>query len=171
MKHSIEMRFDEQAELAIRSIWQKAAILYGSQYVLQNGLIPHVALLVGDQGLEEIFSKAECPSIEIRLSQVGFFARGDVAYLQCPEVAGLFEFQKQLYARAVSVGAAVDELYTPDNWVPHCTIAQQCEKNKERNIEFDPIEARVRSLIHVTHPPTMLVAEKTIQQTSSPMPL
>ena len=49
MKHSIEIRFDAKAEEAIRSIWASAATTYATTYVLRNGVIPHMALLVGDE--------------------------------------------------------------------------------------------------------------------------
>lgn len=146
----------------IRNIWSIAAEEYGTQYVLQNGVIPHIALLVGDERLADVFSNIEPPQCEIHLQDVGFFAARMVAYLKCHISNSLYEYHRTIYDLALSHGARVDDLYCPDRWIPHCTVAQECAKNLGTSIQYRPIIARVRSLIHITYPHTVLVSEKQI---------
>jgi hypothetical protein len=170
MMHSLEVRFDEETEKAIRSVWEVAANLYGTRYVLRNGVIPHMALLVGDATLGQVFSEVDCPSFDVGLSGLGFFANGAVAFINCKAPDELRVFHSRLYEMAMDCGAKVDDLHAPENWVPHCTIAQGCRRNLMQKIPISNMEARVKSLIHVTYPPTVIVAERPVpgRQRSQP---
>ena len=169
MHHSFEIRFDQVTEKAIWTIWEDASEMYGTDYVLKNGVIPHMALLVGDERLGELFAGLDCPNCEIELRDIGFFAKGKVAYVNCNIPEEVSKFHRRAYDRAISIGATIDPLYSPDNWHPHSTIAQNCTRNLMNPVSFPPLIARSHSLIHVIYPPTQLIEENvlTAQQSSS----
>jgi hypothetical protein len=154
------MRFDEAAEAEIRSMWTSAAAFYDTGYVLNNGLIPHVALLVGDERLQEIFKQLSVPNGEIRLAGIGFFSAGEVTYLNAIVDDYIVKYHEEANLLASRHGCLVEEYYDAANWVPHCTIAQYCKRNRSVQISVREIKATIASLILVKYPPTVLVAEK-----------
>lgn len=161
MPYSIEIRFDRKTESNILSIWQDAARFYGSDYVLKNGVIPHIALLVGDSCLESLFSQVEIHSDLIRLSGISFFGDGSVSYLRAEAPQSIIDLQELMYRLAVESGSIIDPYYSPENWIPHCTIAQNCTSNQKQVLGRYSLEARVKSLILIQYPPTTLLAERS----------
>src|SRR5687768_3686416 len=124
MPFSVELRFDPASESRILEIWKDAADFYGSRYLLENGVIPHLALLVGDFRLREVFEGLEVPAGLVSLGGNGFFDEGEVAYLRAEIPRELHTFQEVVYGTALQSGVRVDPHYQPRNWVPHCTVAQ-----------------------------------------------
>jgi hypothetical protein len=164
MPYSIEVRFDQQTESKILSIWQDAARFYGSDYILKNGVIPHIALLVGDSQLEKIFPKVEVPSGLIRLSGILFFADGLVSYLKAEVPQSIIDLQKLIYQLALESGSVIDSNYSLEHWIPHCTIAQNCTSHQKQVMRSYTFEARIKSLILVQYSPTILLAERIAVQ-------
>ena len=163
MPFSIELRFDPTSEDRIRRIWENAAIWHGSNYLLENGVIPHVALLVGDSRLKDVFAKLEAPSGVIFLSGTGFFGEGEVAFLPAEIPESIRGFQRAAHQIALDAGAAPDPHYAPEVWIPHCTIAMNCRNRRGEPFANHEIMATIHRLILVEYPPTMLVAEKAGQ--------
>lgn len=162
MPFSVELRFDPASESRIFEIWKDAADFHGSRYLLENGVIPHLALVVGDAGLREVFGGLEVPQAAIRLSGAGFFGDGEVAYLRAEIPPEIRTFQQVVHDIALGSGARMDPCYQPDNWIPHCTIAQKCRTRRNEPCFGDEIDARIHSLILVEYPPTTLIAEKPL---------
>jgi len=160
MPFSIELRLDRESENRIRAIWSEAAEFYGTNHVLENGVIPHVALLVGDSRLQAVFERLDVPVVRLALPGIGFFGGGDIAYLRAEIPPEVVTFQQRAYDQAVQLGAQIETYYRPDQWVPHCTIAQNCRTHREEPLKAGSIDAGIESLILVRHPPTTLIAEQ-----------
>ena len=168
MPFAIELRFDPTSEDRIRRIWEEAAIWHDSNHLLENGVIPHLALLVGDARLKETFAKLEAPSGVLFLSGTGFFGNGDVAFLPADIPESLRSFQRAAHQIALDGGATLDCHYAPDAWIPHCTIAMNCRNRRGEPLANHEIMATIHRLILVEYPPTMLVAEKARQSHRAP---
>ncbi|MBX3741599.1 MAG: hypothetical protein KF712_11445 [Akkermansiaceae bacterium] len=165
MPFAIELRFDPESERRILEIWQEAARLYGTTYLTDHGVIPHLTLVTGDAGLRDAFGQLESPAGVISLHGTGFFAGGNVTFLK-PEISEeIHRFHAAVCRIASDLGVPVDFHYLPENWVPHCTIAIDCTRNLEIPISSHLLEASIHSLILVEYPPTRLIAEKTTQST------
>lgn len=165
MPFAIELRFDPESERRILDIWEEAEQLYGTTYLTDHGVIPHLALLTGDVGLRDVFGQLEPPSGVISLNSTGFFAGGNVAFLK-PEIPEeIRRFHATACRLASDSGTVVDHHYLPENWVPHCTIAIDCTRNLEIPITGPVLEASIHSLILVEYPPTRLLGEKTTHVT------
>lgn len=160
MPYAIEIRFDQQSESRIREIWQQSALFYGSDYLLKNAVIPHVALVVGDEKLQTAFSEIEIPTGKLHLSGISFFQDGLIAFLSIPPTEELARYQSYVYQAAVNLGATLDPNYHPDRWRPHCTIAQHCTQNQNQLFDDLTLDVSILSLILVHYPPTSLVSER-----------
>ncbi len=160
MPHSIELRFDEATESEIKTLWDFAADFYCTDYVLRNGIIPHVALLVGNDNLQNVFDELSPPIGDVRLHGLGFFSGGEVAYLHAKIDDQLASYHRLTYDAALQADCAIYEYYVPNQWIPHCTIAQYCTMNKQVTFPVVEILAGIKSLILVEYPPTTLVTEK-----------
>ena len=160
MPHSIELRFDEAAESEIKTLWDFAADFYCTDYVLRNGVIPHVTLLVGNKNLQKVFNELSPLIGDVRLHGLDFFSGGEVGYLHAEIDDQVVSYHRLAYDAALQADCAVDEYYVPNQWIPHCTIAQYCTTNKQVTFPVVEIMAGIESLILVEYPPTTLVGEK-----------
>ena len=167
MPYAIEIRFDQQSESRIREIWQQSALFYGSGYLLKNAVIPHVALVVGDEKLETVFSQIEIPTGKLHFSGISFFQDGLIAFLSIPPTAELARYQSSVYQAAIDLGATIAPHYQPDRWHPHCTIAQHCTQNQNAIFGDIVLDVTVRSLILVHYPPTSLIGERMTNEQPS----
>jgi len=164
MPYSIELRFDESAEAEIKQVWKKAAKFFGTDYLLQNGVIPHIALLVGDETLAGVYDQLMPPVANIELDGLQFFAAGDVAYLSAKVGTLILKWHQAIYELAMEANCPIDAFYTPAKWIPHCTVAQGCTLNKMKPFSTDKISAPIASLILVKYPPTRLLSEKFVNK-------
>ncbi len=160
MPSSIELRFDVASEAAICELWVTASSYYGTDYMLQNGVIPHVALLVSDECLHSVFSSIPPAAMPIALGDIGFFSDGEVVFLHVVENQVLRDYQRACFQAATDRGIRINGYYSPIHWLPHCTIAQECTINRVVPIALPKLDVSIRSLIYVEYPPTTLVAEK-----------
>lgn len=167
MPYAIEIRFDQQSESRIRDIWQQAALFYGSDYLLKNAVIPHVALVVGDEKLQTVFSQIEIPTSKLHFSGISFFQDGLIAFLSIPPTEELARYQSSVYQAAIDLGATIAPHYQPDRWHPHCTIAQHCTQNQNVIFEDIVLDVSVHSLILVHYPPTSLIGERMTHEQPS----
>lgn len=133
---------------------------YGTDYMLRNGVVPHVALLVSEHDLSGVFHALEPPVMSLRLDGVGFFVGGAAAFLHVVESRELKGYHRKVFETAERHGVGIHEYYRPQRWVPHCTIAQECTTNLGVPLPVEPMDVDVRSLILVEYPPTRIVAER-----------
>jgi hypothetical protein len=110
---SIELRFDPASETRIRELWRIAAQHYGTDYVLCNGVIPHVALLVSEDDLSGTFHELESPSMRLQLDGLGFFSGGETAFLRVARSRELLDYQQATFETATKHNARIHEYYTP----------------------------------------------------------
>lgn len=162
MPYSIEVRFDPACEAAIIALWQQAAEFYGSDYMLVHGVIPHVALIVSEEDLSAVFAHCALRTTAVTFADLGFFAGGSIAHLAVDRA--LHDLQRACYHTARTLGLPIDPYYTPDTWIPHCTLAQQASRNVGVPLRCAvPCSATATSLILVRYPPTTLLSEKAAE--------
>jgi len=159
MPYSIEFRFNEEAENLIKKIWKDASVFYGTNYLLENGVIPHVALLVGNKRLKRVFHSLEVPRGKFEFNKINFFASGKITYLGSCISSEIVAYHKKLYDLACSCECEIDSYYAPTKWVPHLTVAQDCTQNLMKRQEMPNLSATIKSIILVCYPPTQVLAE------------
>jgi len=162
MHYAIELFFDEETEQRIRRLWHECAEFYATDYMFRNNVIPHATLLVGDEKLQRVFNEMECPQLDIKFSYINTFQGGSVVFIKVSKGCDINEIHQNSYNRAVKIGATVEKFYQPDNWVPHCTIAQQCNKNLDKIISFSSFIGTSSRLGIVRYPPTELLSQRPV---------
>jgi 2'-5' RNA ligase len=134
MPYSVELFFDPVTSDAIQAMWKGLASVTGSDYMVKNGVYPHVALTV---------MESNCPELEKFVSEIAlktqpismeptkidsFHASPDVVFLGMKKDEKLMKLHADVYGVVERYGLKCQEYYTPEKWIPHCTLA----------MEFDP---------------------------------
>ncbi|NCC32283.1 MAG: 2'-5' RNA ligase family protein [Chloroflexia bacterium] len=126
----IELFLDNHAEAAVRDLWLTLSRLLGTPRLDAYGMRPHVTLLAGSQlhtyALRPLLSAiaATTPPFEISFATAAtFLARDGIVFLAPTPTLALLQIQQTLYHAVVATGISVGSHYTPEMWIPHCTLA------------------------------------------------
>lgn len=129
MAFMIELTFDAAADAAIREVWQALAEEI-APHMRDSGAAPHVSL-AGYEGLDVAACRAalqqlagELAPLDLTFSHFGVFIAPQPVVFVAPTVTdGLLDYHWQIHARCDSLGEALNPLYMPGRWIPHCTLA------------------------------------------------
>ena len=130
MGYAIEMYFDDEADRAIRTIWQQlieAGIFCFPSIVNAR---PHVSLAVFEQvdpallaPLIERYVATFAP-LSLQFSSVGSFPGSEGVVFLAPVVSQtLLTRHAELHAQLSQIEGVQRDYYLPGRWVPHCTLA------------------------------------------------
>lgn len=130
MGFAVELHFDPQAEMRVRSLWDELARQGIRSPLPQIGSRPHISVAVFDRidptrvrpELEELASTLS--PLPLTLDAVGAFpAKDGVVFLTPVVTPELLELHQSVHARLDALGLRALEHYRPGRWVPHCTVA------------------------------------------------
>jgi len=132
MNVAIVLYFDKKTEDKIFSIWRNLARGKLTSYLLDIGIRPHITLAVFEQAEIKSLSSAtetfarDIESFEINLCSAGTFpvSRRPIYYLPVP-TKQLLGIHSEYYNSIKSIGLKWENYYLPENWVPHCTVAEK----------------------------------------------
>lgn len=133
MGYSVELYFDEFAENKLRELWKELCDLGISKFMHECGGRPHIALMVFDKDdcdvkllrktIKDFFSKKD--AFELIFSSMGIFPGEEgVTFVGIKPTATLLDIQQDYFNKIkdLSIIAQLWEYYTPEYWVPHCTM-------------------------------------------------
>ena len=128
---TIELFFDGSSESRIRDLWNQFAS-FGSPFMRDSGVRPHITLFACDSvdltaasTLLDRFA-TETFSFPISLASFGFFpASLPVAFLAAKVTSELLGMHARLFAEFSALAAGASALYSPKQWIPHCTLAPE----------------------------------------------
>ena len=170
MPYSVELFFDPVTSQAVGAAWRDLALPARGDYMVRNGVYPHVALAVLEDGVDVARLRAalsdlaeRLPSLSLEFQKVGCFPNtAGAVYLGFEKNAALGVAHSQVAMVLEQVGLTNHELYRADMWVPHCTLAMYCQNHCEEvsgaagqrdwNLPFI-----AEKLALVQHPPTALL--------------
>jgi hypothetical protein len=125
------MYFDEQADAAVRKLWQLLADagLPSLATRTHRRHRPHVSLLVAESlagaDLVPLQSVLMARHPTLHLYVLGTFpGREGGLFLGVPVTAQLLEFHSGVHAALADQPVEHWPHYLPGNWVPHCTLAE-----------------------------------------------
>ena len=129
---AVVLYFDEITEKTIFSIWQNLAKKRLSSYLLDIGIRPHITLGAFEQADIKSLSDmtrtfaGDTKSFEINLCSVGSFPVSErlIYYLPVP-TKQLLGIHSEYYNFIRPIGLNWGNYYLPENWVPHCTVAEK----------------------------------------------
>jgi 2'-5' RNA ligase len=129
MALAVCLLFDERANRALRSLWDRLEDL--DVPTLRSHThgrhVPHVSYAVlRDWRLEEVRDQVEkLPSgepVELHFDALGTFRRGR-SWLVPAVSSDVLLRQEQVVAATTAAGADLHRNYVPGVWIPHCTLA------------------------------------------------
>jgi 2'-5' RNA ligase len=134
MAHALELLFDPATEAEIRDVWARleAARLPSLATRSHRRHRPHVTLVVAERiepaGLNGARHHLTATHLDITLYSPAVFQRSGVLYLSVVPTMALLQLHQE--AHAALRGSLVKPWYTysPDTWVPHCTLAQDLDR-------------------------------------------
>jgi 2'-5' RNA ligase len=171
MPYAVEMYFDETSTARVRELWERLADI-GLSAMIDCGARPHVSLAVCEQldlnaaaAIVEDFS-AKVPSFPLSLVSYGMFPGAEYVVFLAPRITSpLLEWHGQFHEAILSAIAGMWAHYTPENWVPHCTLATRVPIGRVgpvmdtlRDVEL-PISCQVTSIGIVELRPVRLLHE------------
>lgn len=136
MPYAVDLFFDEPSEKPIREIWAKLARLNISSEIPNSGIRPHITMAVFDnlkcQPCEKKLSQyaAHTAGISLCMTHLGVFYRPEIVVFLAPTpTRELLEFQAGVHQCLAKHADKPWDIYLPGNWVPHCTLAINLDKN------------------------------------------
>lgn len=126
---TIELFFDALSESRIRDLWHQFDS-FGPPIMRDSNVRPHITLLACDSVdvtaasafLERVATVT--PSFPVSLRSFGLFpAPLPVAFLAPKVTSDLLVLQARIFAEFSPLAAGCSSLYSPEQWIPHCTLA------------------------------------------------
>jgi len=135
--YAVELYFDPALENQVLKAWNVLARRQISTQLIEIEARPHITLLSSPtldplklQNIIRNFSAKQEP-LALTLSSVGSFSTDEnVLFLAPTPSLSILTFHGQLYELLKREGIEAGDSYQPDNWVPHCTVAQDVPRNR-----------------------------------------
>ncbi len=129
MQYAIEMYFDRDSEQKIYDLVYKIADKNISKKFLEWKTRPHLTLACFNdvdeaKCIESLNRFAQGQKIlPAYLSSVSMFTDTKTIFLSPTMNSSMYQFQRELHQAMEGFDTKGWEWYTPDCWVPHCTVA------------------------------------------------
>ena len=155
MSYSVELYFNECGENKLKELWKELYDLGISRFMHESGSRPHIALAVFDEEecdlkiLKKSFKSTFTNTHEIDLifSSIGIFPSEEgVTYVGIKPTIDLLEIHATYMnnIKNLSIVAQLWEYYTPEYWVPHCTMTIETTA-EEQLMAIDVLRKRFRN--------------------------
>ena len=151
--------FDEKTEQHIKTIWkelsEKSLSFYGEEV---KDARPHLTLgsykhLDSGAYIREIdLFYNDKSSIDITFNTIGSFLNYGTLFLSPTVTNELLEFHTNHHKSFRSFNESANSLYSPGNWIPHCTLANNLSPEKLSDVfhyclkRSDIIHGRIREV-------------------------
>ncbi|PFA67071.1 hypothetical protein CN378_11885 [Bacillus sp. AFS015802] len=129
--------FDDKTEKLIKGIWEELTIKNISYYEEEiNDARPHITIgsythLDKTAYIEALDSYYEHKrSFNITLNTVGSFLNFGTLFLSPTVTKELLNFHSSHHEYFQAFSETANPLYLPDNWIPHCTLANKLSPDK-----------------------------------------
>ncbi|NHM30826.1 2'-5' RNA ligase family protein [Neobacillus terrae] len=129
--------FDGQTEQTIKDIWGELTEKNISHYSYEvENRRPHITLasynnikIIDFIDKMDEFYKYK-PSIDVTFNTIGSFLKSGALFLSPAVTKELLEFHLNHHKSFERFNNYPNSLYLPDNWIPHCTIANRLASEK-----------------------------------------
>ncbi len=143
MAHALELFFDPTIEAEIKNVWARleAAGLPSLATRSHRRHRPHVTLVVADRietsQLGDARERLAATHLNITLYSPAVFQGSGVLYLSVVPTMALLRLHQEVHAAMRDGLFKPWHTYSPDAWVPHCTLAQDLDRAQlARGIEL-----------------------------------
>ena len=166
MSYAVLLHFDKDNEDTLMKLWDEALNCGGDPYIIESGIRPHITLAYfEDMNVNSFSDKLESFSrkmnkFSLKLGSIGTFANQQGIVFLAPVVTDyLMELHKEFYEIFDREIEGINSLYTPDNWIPHCTLSiynnlNTCTSIIKKMIEtYTPLSVQISSIGITEHSP------------------
>lgn len=129
--------FDHKTEQTIKNIWEELMDQSISFYAYEiEDRRPHITLASYNQLNQNDFIRDmdwfydKQISVPINFNSIGSFLNSGTLYLSPTFTKGLFELHVNHHQHFKQYNDEPNSLYLPNNWIPHCTIANRLSSTK-----------------------------------------
>ena len=137
MPTAILLYFDPLSEQRIRGLWQQLARDGVSNDLPASGIRPHLTLAVFDKldclPCEKVLARfaQRTRHLDLSAAHFGVFYQPEVTLFLAPTPTGsLLDFHAALHRSLKTHAHNSWQVYQPDSWVPHCTLAMNLSREK-----------------------------------------
>lgn len=131
------MTLDDNLQATIKEFWKELSDAQLSQYAYEvTDREPHITLASFDEGTPkddiikslEVLTLPNSP-IDISFTSIGSFINANIIFLSPIKNQQMTQLHSNIHRQ---LGTYIDKnsLYSPNNWVPHLTIANRIAENK-----------------------------------------
>jgi 2'-5' RNA ligase len=130
MPHAVVLYFRQEHEKKFLEIWESLATEHLSTNLVEAEIKPHITLAIYDElncqncepQIKEIASKS--PPLKFQITHLGLFTKPDPVVFAAPTFTQEFlGFHQHIHEVLEPESKSPWEMYLPDRWVPHCTLA------------------------------------------------
>ncbi|WEG10900.1 2'-5' RNA ligase family protein [Pullulanibacillus sp. KACC 23026] len=129
--------FDEKTEQFIKDIWELLRKFGISSYAFEvEDRRPHLTLasysdIDGAAFMDKMKRVYENKkALPITFSTIGSFIGSGTLFYSPTHTSDLMDFHCQHHRQFEDFASDADSLYSPDKWIPHCTIANRLSPDK-----------------------------------------
>jgi 2'-5' RNA ligase len=129
--------FDEKTEQRIEDIWKGLEENLISFYAFEvENRRPHITLACYNYISKNDFIKQmsdfykDKPAIDVTFNTIGSFLNSGTLFYSPTVTKDLIEFHFNHHRHFEQFNDDPNSLYLPDNWIPHCTIANRLSSEK-----------------------------------------
>lgn len=129
--------FDEYTEMQIKNIWQELKEREISSYAYEvENRTPHITLAsysnldTADFVRQMAIFYSDRQMIDFTFSTIGSFLNSGTLFFQPTVTNELLTLHSRHHQYFKKYNNDSDSLYLPNNWIPHCTIANRLSSDK-----------------------------------------
>ncbi|XP_010254520.1 PREDICTED: uncharacterized protein LOC104595482 [Nelumbo nucifera] len=135
--YGVELYFDPALENQVLKAWNVLARRQISTQLIEMESRPHITLFSSPaldppklENVVKTFASKQEP-LALSFSSIGSFPNeANILFLAPTPTLSLLQFHSQLCDALKKEGVEISEDYSPDSWVPYCSVAQQVPKNR-----------------------------------------
>jgi len=133
MRYGIELHFDKVSTSVVKEVWSQLAVVSQSDYMVSNGIYPHISLAVLDNISEpeqlremlEVLSQEILPE-PLKDTGIAYFeSQKPVVYLGFTKGGFLSSIHAGVEGVLETLGVTNHEYYQQNTWTPHCTLGME----------------------------------------------
>ncbi|WP_211745637.1 2'-5' RNA ligase family protein [Paenibacillus sp. Marseille-Q4541] len=135
--YGVVIHFDVETEAYMKQLWVELSVGGISKYAEEvSERRPHITLAsYNELHSKELIDTFEAvyrniPKFEMKLSTLGMFVNTGTLFIAPTPTQELITFHNVHHHKFIMYEESSNPLYKPNNWIPHCTIANRLTQEK-----------------------------------------
>lgn len=178
--YALELFFGPELNQYVKNSWQQLKDLHITSAMLNiQDLRPHITVAVYDQ-IEDLESfckqlenhMSDQKKLALTLDSIATFPSTNTVFVAPTMTSDLFYLHRNYYEAFQAYSKSVHVYYTPDRWIPHCTLAIHLTKIQMARAvacclnHFKPFQSSIESigLVQLQYDGATCIRSSTIKE-------